>query len=78
MAVPFALGKVLDFIYSSDKDKMRQNLNNLAALLFVVFLIGGACNFGRVYLMNISGRILLFLISPFHSNEMFGFKLYVS
>ena len=56
MAVPFALGKIIDIIYTRDPVQMKQNLNTLCATLFCVFLIGSICNFGRVYLMNVSGR----------------------
>ncbi|KAL1138969.1 hypothetical protein AAG570_009030 [Ranatra chinensis] len=56
MSVPFALGKVIDLIYTSDTQKMKQNLDRLTAFLFVIFLVGGACNFGRVYLMNVSAQ----------------------
>ncbi|XP_072931322.1 ATP-binding cassette sub-family B member 10, mitochondrial [Epargyreus clarus] len=58
MAVPFALGKVLDIIYSSTSDlgAAREKLDTLCLMLCGVFLIGGLCNFGRVYLMSISGQ----------------------
>uniref|UniRef100_A0A1B6CL44 ABC transmembrane type-1 domain-containing protein n=1 Tax=Clastoptera arizonana TaxID=38151 RepID=A0A1B6CL44_9HEMI len=56
MAVPFALGKVIDVIYTADPNQMRQNLNNLCSILLGVFVVGGICNFGRVYLMTVSGH----------------------
>ncbi|XP_049875054.1 ATP-binding cassette sub-family B member 10, mitochondrial isoform X2 [Pectinophora gossypiella] len=58
MAVPFSLGKVLDIIYSSTADlgAAREKLDSLCLMLCGVFLIGGLCNFGRVYLMSISGQ----------------------
>ncbi|XP_039294386.1 LOW QUALITY PROTEIN: ATP-binding cassette sub-family B member 10, mitochondrial [Nilaparvata lugens] len=56
MSVPFALGKVIDLIYTSDVVKMKENLLKLSLVLFGVFLVGGLCNFGRVYLMNVSGH----------------------
>ncbi|XP_026323279.1 ATP-binding cassette sub-family B member 10, mitochondrial-like, partial [Hyposmocoma kahamanoa] len=58
MAVPFSLGKVLDIIYSSTNDlgSAREKLDSLCFILCGVFLIGGLCNFGRVYLMSISGQ----------------------
>ncbi|XP_047997509.1 ATP-binding cassette sub-family B member 10, mitochondrial [Leguminivora glycinivorella] len=58
MAVPFSLGKVLDIIYSSTNDLAgaREKLDTLCLMLCGVFLIGGLCNFGRVYLMSISGQ----------------------
>ncbi|KAJ2951631.1 hypothetical protein O0L34_g13789 [Tuta absoluta] len=58
MAVPFSLGKVLDIIYSSTADlgAAREKLDSLCLILCGVFLVGGLCNFGRVYLMSISGQ----------------------
>ncbi|VVC95380.1 unnamed protein product [Leptidea sinapis] len=58
MAVPFSLGKVLDIIYdtTSDLGAAREKLDSLCLMLCGVFLIGGLCNFGRVYLMSISGQ----------------------
>uniref|UniRef100_A0A1B6FPA5 ATP-binding cassette sub-family B member 10, mitochondrial n=1 Tax=Cuerna arida TaxID=1464854 RepID=A0A1B6FPA5_9HEMI len=56
MAIPFALGKVIDIIYTEDSKQMRSNLNALCATLLGVFILGGLCNFGRVYLMNLSGQ----------------------
>jgi ATP-binding cassette subfamily B (MDR/TAP) protein 10 len=55
MAVPFCLGRVLDIIYTTDPLKMRENLTTLSVVLLGVFLVGGLCNFGRVYLMSVSG-----------------------
>ncbi|CAH4036769.1 unnamed protein product [Pieris brassicae] len=58
MAVPFSLGKVLDIIYdtTSDLGAAREKLDSLCLMLCGVFLLGGLCNFGRVYLMSISGQ----------------------
>lgn len=56
MAVPFCVGKIIDIIYTNDKEKTRENLNNLALVLSGVFLIGAICNFGRVYLMSTTGH----------------------
>ncbi|XP_014259486.1 ATP-binding cassette sub-family B member 10, mitochondrial isoform X2 [Cimex lectularius] len=56
MSVPFALGKVIDLIYNSDKVKMRENINIVCGVLLAVFIVGGLCNFGRVYLMNVSAQ----------------------
>ncbi|XP_049842197.1 ATP-binding cassette sub-family B member 10, mitochondrial-like [Schistocerca gregaria] len=57
MAVPFCLGKVIDVIYSKDSDPQQstENLKRMSLMLLGVFLIGGLCNFGRVYLMAVSG-----------------------
>ena len=59
MAVPFSLGMVLDIIYSGTTDlaTARAKLDGLCLTLCGVFLLGGLCNFGRVYLMSISGKI---------------------
>lgn len=56
MAVPFALGKVIDIIYDADSAQMTDNLNKFCGILLAVFVIGGLCNFGRVYLMNVSAQ----------------------
>ncbi|XP_059062838.1 ATP-binding cassette sub-family B member 10, mitochondrial [Achroia grisella] len=58
MAVPFSLGKVLDIIYDSTNDlpAAREKLDALCLVLCGVFMVGGLCNFGRVYLMSISGQ----------------------
>lgn len=60
MAVPFSLGKVLDIIYTTTNDigAAREKLDSLCLLLCGVFLVGGICNFGRVYLMSISGKYI--------------------
>lgn len=60
MAVPFALGQVLDIIYASTGDlgAAREKLDALCFMLCGVFLVGGLCNFGRVYLMSISGEFI--------------------
>lgn len=59
MAVPFALGKVIDIIYTDDSEQLRRNLNVVCAILLGVFVIGGLCNFGRVYLMSVSGWYII-------------------
>lgn len=56
MAVPFCLGRVIDIIYTADPLKMRENLATLSVVLLGVFLVGGLCNFGRVYVMSVSGQ----------------------
>ncbi|KZC14834.1 PREDICTED: ATP-binding cassette sub-family B member 10, mitochondrial [Dufourea novaeangliae] len=56
MAVPFCLGKIIDIIYTSDTESMKKNLNRLCVILFGVFVVGGVCNFGRVYLMTTTGH----------------------
>ncbi|XP_065348132.1 ATP-binding cassette sub-family B member 10, mitochondrial [Cloeon dipterum] len=56
MAVPFALGQVVDVLYTSVGGSATEKLVPLCATLLGVFAIGGLCNFGRVYLMNVSGQ----------------------
>lgn len=56
MAVPFCFGKVIDVINTAGKEKTKENLNQLTFALFVIFLIGGLSNFGRVYLMSSAGH----------------------
>ena len=66
MSVPFALGKIIDIIYNLDqlkctelelqKKAIIERLQMVCLGLTGVFLIGGLCNFGRVYLMRISGQ----------------------
>lgn len=56
MAVPFCLGKIIDVIYTEDTDKMKENLKKISLLLLGVFIIGGICNFGRIYFMSTSGH----------------------
>ncbi|XP_048520993.1 ATP-binding cassette sub-family B member 10, mitochondrial isoform X2 [Dendroctonus ponderosae] len=57
MAVPFSLGKILDIIYTKaeDFDKAKAKLNKVCGILLSVFVLGGLCNFGRVYCMSIAG-----------------------
>lgn len=63
MAVPFCMGKIIDLIYSSSNDasQMMATLSSVSKYLCGIFLLGGAANFGRVYLIQISGG----LCSPF-------------
>lgn len=58
MAVPFSIGKVLDIIYSTNKDTedAKLQLNQLCGILICVFGVGAVCNFARVYLMSLSGK----------------------
>ncbi len=65
MVIPFALGKVIDIIYSESRDSMVENLTNFSVLLIGIFVFGAACNFGRTYLMGVSGKpyILLHQVS---------------
>ena len=71
MSVPFALGKVIDIIYSMDrmkgdqdltklneqkKAKIRETLNTVCTVLVGIFVLGGLANFGRVYHMRIAAQ----------------------
>ena len=61
LSVPFCIGYVIDIINSAAKEgQVKKKLNTICAILAVVFLIGGAANFGRVYLMQISGMVSFF------------------
>ena len=56
MTIPFALGKVIDIIYSDNREAMVDNLTNISLILVGVFVFGAVCNFGRTYLMGVSGK----------------------
>eukprot|EP00092_Neocalanus_flemingeri_P007319 GFUD01007905.1.p1 GENE.GFUD01007905.1~~GFUD01007905.1.p1 ORF type:complete len:656 (-),score=137.59 GFUD01007905.1:193-2160(-) len=66
MSVPFALGKIIDIIYDLDqlkvsdqeaqKQVIRDRLQKVCLGLAGVFILGGLCNFGRVYMMRVSGQ----------------------
>lgn len=57
MSVPFALGHVIDLIYTAGGVDASggESLKRVCVALSGVFLTGAAANFGRVYLMNIAG-----------------------
>ncbi|XP_045123243.1 ATP-binding cassette sub-family B member 10, mitochondrial-like [Portunus trituberculatus] len=57
MSVPFALGHVIDLIYTADGGQaLSGGLQRVCLALTGVFLTGAAANFGRVYLMNVAGQ----------------------
>ena len=57
MAVPFGIGRVIDIICTTAKDGyMVERLTHFCQILFVIFVVGAAANFGRIYLMQTSGR----------------------
>jgi hypothetical protein len=64
MSGPFALGKIIDVIYEIDQNKdeedrkrdFESNLKRLCLGLTAIFVVGGACNFGRVYLVRIAAQ----------------------
>ncbi|XP_022175730.1 ATP-binding cassette sub-family B member 10, mitochondrial isoform X1 [Myzus persicae] len=55
MAIPFSFGRIVDIIYKSDITEAQSKLVTICTILLPVFLIGAACNFGRIYLINTSG-----------------------
>lgn len=68
MSVPFALGKIIDIIYQIDQtekssiddaassEDFEETLKTVCLGLTGVFLVGGLCNFGRVFLMRVAGQ----------------------
>lgn len=63
MFVPFGIGKLIDMINEQlksssevDKEKVQTQLSHFCGVLLLIFVIGGACNAGRVFLMNTAGQ----------------------
>nr|UOU03332.1 ATP-binding cassette subfamily B10 [Brachionus rubens] len=56
MAVPFCIGKLIDFIQNGDKETMKENMKNMTLLMGAIFLIGAIANFGRVYIIQSTGQ----------------------
>ncbi len=57
MAVPFGIGKVIDIINSDNSgQEMKNRLKQFCSILVGIFLVGAVANFGRVYLMKVSGK----------------------
>lgn len=56
MAVPFCLGKIIDIIYTVDREKTKENLGRVSLALLGIFVVGAICNFSRIYLMSTSGH----------------------
>jgi len=57
MAVPFAMGRIIDMIYKGgDADSIKSMLVPFCQVLAIVFVLGAAANFGRVYLIQTSGK----------------------
>lgn len=54
MTVPYALGKILDGIYTTEEQlaAAKIQLKKFCLGLCAIFIIGGFANFGRVYLFN--------------------------
>jgi len=66
MTIPFCLGKVIDIIYMGENhEETKRNLDKVCLGLLGIFLIGGLCNFGRVYLMQVSGTLAMWLFTVF-------------
>ncbi|KAG8192164.1 hypothetical protein JTE90_027805 [Oedothorax gibbosus] len=58
MAVPFCIGKLIDMMGGSTAN-LKESLLTFCKILVVVFLLGAAANFGRVYLMNMSSHQMI-------------------
>lgn len=56
LSVPFFIGKIIDLIYTSEKENMMSTLRTFCASLIVIFIIGGLANFGRVYILQSSSQ----------------------
>ncbi|XP_076243873.1 ATP-binding cassette sub-family B member 10, mitochondrial [Calliopsis andreniformis] len=56
MSVPFYVGKLIDIFNTGDKENVKETLNWWCVFLSGIFLIGGLCNFCRVYLMSTTGH----------------------
>ena len=68
MAVPFGIGKVIDIIFTqNDGTNVKERLKGIYAILMGIFVIGGIANFGRVYLMRISGVMIIPFLSSIFS-----------
>lgn len=86
MSVPFALGRVIDIIYSMDqmksfkskeeeKETIRNNLRKVCGILVGVFTMGALANFGRVYLMrlvsqNVTAKVRRMVFSSITRQEV--------
>ena len=56
MAVPFGIGKLIDFLQTGDKETMQTNLKQITMAMTIVFVIGALANFGRVYMIQSTGQ----------------------
>lgn len=77
MAVPFFIGKLIDFIQSSSSDRvaMKEKLTNVTLAMTALFVVGALANFGRVYIIQSTGqrivaRLRQRLFSSIMSQEM--------
>lgn len=55
MGVPYAIGRILDIIFTDAFSSER--LTEFCSILLGVFLIGGVANFGRIYFMNSASKL---------------------
>uniref|UniRef100_A0A2C9K8Z9 ABC transmembrane type-1 domain-containing protein n=1 Tax=Biomphalaria glabrata TaxID=6526 RepID=A0A2C9K8Z9_BIOGL len=56
LSVPYFIGKIVDLIYTTEKEKMVHKLTVFCSSLLGIFLIGGLANFGRVYIIQCSSQ----------------------
>jgi ATP-binding cassette subfamily B (MDR/TAP) protein 10 len=56
MAVPFFIGKLIDFIQTGDRETMNEKLKNVSLIMTGVFIVGALANFGRVYIIQSTGQ----------------------
>ncbi|VVC39035.1 ABC transporter type 1, transmembrane domain [Cinara cedri] len=63
MAIPFSFGRIVDIIYKSDSTEVQSKLVTICSILLPIFIIGAACNFGRIYLINTSDAVCFLLVS---------------
>ncbi|XP_023932001.1 ATP-binding cassette sub-family B member 10, mitochondrial-like isoform X2 [Lingula anatina] len=60
MSIPFCIGRVIDTVSSLNSEgEMTDQLTNIAIFLTGLFLVGAVANFGRVYLIQISGQRII-------------------
>lgn len=70
MFVPFGVGRIIDMIGEQlkttnemNKEHTQNQLNKYFATILLIFIIGGACNAGRIYLMSVAGMWLSYSVS---------------
>lgn len=74
MSAPFFLGKVIDTVYTNSSTDFSASLTSLCIMLAGVFLCGGAANAARVYLIQVSGELLVEVMMQ-NPLEQIGFYL---
>ena len=63
LSVPFFMGKIIDVIQNEySKGGLQETLQPYLILLSSVFMFGALANVGRIYLLQMSGEILVWLI----------------